>query len=220
MVYYQRGYHDDEIAGPGKPGYATGIGGLAYYQPSNLDKRYWGSANSASNQYLQAARQIMQGAESADAAMLNAYRDLYRSRLGGAAAGQRQFIDAQSSEAAGQGLSPDVVRRLLASRQAQQSQMLAGAQGELMGQYGMQRAGLIQNTGNSLANLLIDETKFAKNLAAGKNAQRAAMQSAGIGAVAAIGGAALGGGLGAAPALQLANNAYGSYSGNPSLYYG
>lgn len=229
MVQFYAGNHDAKIAGN-----VSGFGGLQYGSPQSLDKKYWGSANTGAVQYLRAAQQILQGAEGADAAMMNAYRDIYRARLGGAAAGQRQYIDQQASQAAGMGLSPDLVQRLIAARQAQQSQMLGATHGELQGQYGMRRAALLQGTGNSLANLLVDETKFAKDYAAGRRGANNAAIASTVGAVASVAGAAFG-----APALVGAGLAagaagggggggqYGStpatgggyYGGNPNLYW-
>ncbi len=199
MVYYNPAVHKDTskaTGAPVNPGSVSGFGGLAYESPWQLDKKYWTTGNTGSVQYQKAAGQILQGAESADAAMLKAYRDMYRARLGGAAAGQRQYMDQQTAESAGMGLSPDLVRRMLANRQAGQSQMLGAAQGELQGQYGLSRAPLLQQTGNALAGLLVDETKFGLNYASGKRAANNAQIAGGIGAIAGIGGAALGGYLG------------------------
>lgn len=191
MTDFWNGSHQTQT-----PGYAAGLGGLRYDSPNRLDKKYYTAGNTASTQYLNAANQILTGAESADAAMLKAYRDMYRARLGGAAAGQRQFIESQGAEAAGQGLSPDLVRRMVQSRGAQQSQLLGAAQGEMQGQYGLARAGLLQTTGNSIANLLVDETKFGLSQANGRRGAQNALTSSVIGGALGLGGAALGGGLG------------------------
>lgn len=196
MVTYDNAVHKDTAKYYGiaeNPGSVSGLGGLSYESPWQLDKKYYGTANSASVQYQKAAGQILQGAEGAEAAMLKAYRDLYRSRLGASAAGQRMLQDGYASEAAGQGLSGDVVRRLLAQSQAQNAQGLAGLSGELDADYGMNRASLLQTTGNSLANLLIDETKFGKSYAAGRRSASNAMTASVIGAGAGIAGAGLGG---------------------------
>lgn len=201
MVYYDPAVHKDTAKALGIPvnaGSVSGFGGLAYESPWQLDKKYWTTGNTASQQYQKAAGQILQGAESADAAMLQAYRDMYRARLGGAAAGQRMLTDQYASESAGQGLSGDIVRRMLAQNQAGQAQQLSASSGELDAQYGLARAPLLQQTGNALAGLLVDETKFGKNYAAGRRASNSAMWSAGIGGIASIAGAGLGGALGGA----------------------
>jgi len=167
--------------------------------------------------WSQAAGKILKGAEGADAALLEAYRDLYRSRLGGAAAGQRRYVDSMGAEAAGQGMSGDVVRRMVAGRAAQQAQMLSGYGGEMEGQYGMQRAGLLQNTGNALAGLQLDQMKWEQNYQTAKSANKRAGQMGMLGAVAGIAGAALGGPLGGMMGASMFGGG-GSYMGGGASY--
>lgn len=171
--------------------YVGGYGGQSY---EGIGKTGYKSVRDMA--WSQAAQKILRGASGADAALLEAYRDMYRARLGGAAAGQRQYVDQMGSEAAGQGLSPDLVRRMIAARQASQAQGLSAQQGELMGQYGAQRAGLLQGTGNALAGLQLDQLKWEQNRADAKAAAKKAGQMGALGAVAGIAGAALGGPLG------------------------
>lgn len=179
----------------------TGIGGVGYQNPGRMGNKIGATNNPQAQQYFHAAQQVNAGAQGADAAMLQAYRDIYRARLGGAAAGQRQFVDQQAGEAAGMGLSPDLVRRMVANRQAQQAQMLGAQEGELAGQYQMQRAPLIQQTGNTLASLMIDQLKWQQARSDASDAARKASKAATLGGIlgtiGSLGGAALGGGFGA-----------------------
>lgn len=199
------------------PWYTQGIAGLGYQSPGALDPKHANVNNPRSQVYHRAAQQVLQGAAGADEAMLQAYRDIYRARMGGAAAGQRQFVEQQGAEAAGMGLSPDLVRRLIANRQAQQAQMLGAQEGELAGAYQMARAPLIQQTGNTLASLGIDQLKWEMARAdakrAASNAQKAAGLGGVLGAVGAIGGAALGGPFGAALGGSMFGGGGANYGG-------
>lgn len=176
----------------------TGIGGVGYQNPGRMGNKIGATNNPQAQQYFRAAQTVNQGAQGADAAMLQAYRDIYRARLGGAAAGQQQFVQQQGAEAAGMGLSPDLVRRMVANRQAQQAQMLGAQEGELAGQYQMQRAPLIQQTGNTLASLMIDQLKWQQARSDASDAARKANKASTLGGILGAAGSVLGGPLGGA----------------------
>jgi len=192
--------------------YVGGYGGLTY---EGFGKAGYKSGRDQTMQ--QAALKVLKGASGADAALLEAYRDLYRARLGGAAAGQRQYVDSMGAEAAGQGLSGDVVRRMVAGRAANQSQMLSGYGAEMEGQYGMQRAGLLRNTANSLADMQIKQMQWEQQRADAKSSAKKAQQMGALGAVAGIAGAALGGPLGGMMGASMFGGG-GSYMGGGASY--
>jgi hypothetical protein len=204
----------------------TGIGGVGYQNPGRMGNKLGATNNPIAQQFFRAAQGVNQAAMGADAAMLQAYRDIYRARLGGAAAGQQQFIQQQGAEAAGMGLSPDLVRRMVANRQAQQAQMLGAQEGELAGMYQNARAPLIQQTGNTLASMMIDQLKFQVGRMDAKDAANQASKQQGIanglavaGLVAApfTGGLSLGlmgaGGMGGGGGASAAQQGYGPTSG-------
>jgi hypothetical protein len=196
MVNYDPGVYSHDPNSQRAPS-ASGLG-LTWGGAWGLGKHY-PTAGAQSQGYGRAAQTLLQGGELADKAMFDAYRDMYRARLGGAAAGQQEFVTGMAGEADATGLSPDVVRRLVISRQAEQTQQLGAVEGELQADYGMKKAELVQGTGAALANLQLDETKwgteFDRNIAAQKKARDAALLSAGIGAIGAVGAGWAGGGF-------------------------
>lgn len=189
MVTYINPIHGDNA----RAGTVSGLGGLEYYSPWQLDKKYYGTGNSAAQQYHKAAGQILQGAESADAAMLRAYRDQYRARLGNAAQAQGENQRGVASSAAASGLTGDSLRRALAGGEAQQASRLSALQGDLQGSYGLQKAALQQGTGNALAGLLVDETKFGKSYGNTRRADSTGALAAAGTALATIVGTVIGG---------------------------
>jgi hypothetical protein len=189
----------DELAKVGQAPTASGFG-FDWQAQTGLGRRYE-AGSPQSQEYAKAAATLLGGAERMDAEMLQAYRDMYRARLGGAAAGQRAMMDSYGAEAAGQGLSGDVVRRLLAQGGATQAQQLGALSGELDAEYGAGRAALTGQMAQALAGLTLDEMKFGTQLDMQRRQMKDARNAMGIGAIggilsAGVGGLASGWGLG------------------------
>lgn len=159
MVYFDpRGVQGSKVSTKWSPE-TGGWGDLTYRGVTDMPG--WRGGNATSQSYARAAEQLLRGSQSAESAVLDAYRALYEQRLGGRAAAQGQYVDQMGAEAASQGLSPDIVRRLVAAQRARSVQEAGAERGasDMLG--GLARAELLKGTASELAGLQQQEANLA-----------------------------------------------------------
>lgn len=146
------------------------------------------------NGYAAAAQSILTGSQGAQDALMKAYRSQYQQRAEGIAGAQSEMADRLGAQSSAQGISPDLIQRMLLGSSADTQRQLGAAKGESEMDFGTALAELLKGTGTELAGLkqneiatLIQAYVASKARSAG---QKAAFTGA-VGNVAGLGGAAL-----------------------------
>lgn len=151
------------------------------------------------NGYAAAAQSILTGSQGAQDALLKAYRAQYQQRAEGIAGAQGEQADRLGAQASSQGISPDLIQRMLLGSNADTQRQIGAARGEGQSDYFNSLAELLKGTGTELAGLKENELQqFIQGYIASK-ARAAGEKATWIGAgsnVLAGGVAALKGGVG------------------------
>lgn len=105
------------------------------------------------NGYAAAAQSILTGSQGAQDALLKAYRAQYQQRAEGIAGAQAEQADRLGAQASSQGISPDLIQRMLLGSNADTQRQIGAARGEGEVDYGTALAELLKGTGTELAGL-------------------------------------------------------------------
>lgn len=140
------------------------------------------------------------GSQAAAALLRSGYEDAFRARAAGFTGAMSQEQEQFGAEAASQGLSPDMARRMIAQRRSGGLQALSGSRADYSSQLGTGLSELAKGTGTELAGLAANEAAIRANYeAAIKGAQLAAKGAKQSGIASAIG--MIGQGIGYAAAV-------------------
>ncbi len=206
----QGGYFQGSVNGPGGQSYSpltTGQGALPGF-PSALQ---------GANGYAGVASSLLQGSAEAEKMMRKAAAYDYAHRAGGLARGFSDYQGSLTGDINGQGLSPELAKRMLYSRRAATLGAIGEAGGQSQATLYSGLAELRKGTGTELADLKLAELEQMLQLYYGKKAadqqrRNSLFKLAGS----AIGAAAGGMGGGAAGAAGGGYNYPGTMVGSPT----
>lgn len=141
------------------PPQVGGFGGQTY-QPlgghnANIPGVPGGIQNA--NGFGAAAQSILTGSQGAQEALINAYRSQYQQRAEGIAGAQGERADQLGATESAQGMSPDLIQRMLLGSGAQTQRDIGAARGEGDLNLGTSLAELFKGTGTELAGLKMNE---------------------------------------------------------------
>jgi len=122
---------------------------------------------------------LRQGTSTAADYLRQGYEDLFRSRAQGMIGGFGEAQSRYGAQAASQGLSPDVVQRMMFAPGQELQANLGGLQGEASSGLAFDLAKLFKGTGSELAGLTQEEVAMKLNKQIAKNAA-SSMETSGI----------------------------------------
>lgn len=142
------------------------------------------------NGFGAAAQSILTGSAGAQQSLIDAYRSQYQQRAEGIASAQGENADRLGAQSASQGISPDLVQRMLLGSNAQTQRDIGAARGDSDLNLGMSISELMKGTGTELAGLKLNEIQTLLQAYLASKARSAANKSAGIQALGSAAGLA------------------------------
>jgi len=138
---------------------------------------------------------VNRGTATASDYLRQGYEDLFRSRAQGMIGGFGEAQSRYGAQAASQGLSPDVVQRMMFAPGQELQANLGQAQGEAGSGLAFDLAKLFKGTGSELAGLTQEELNLWLNKKIAKNAADSMERSGIYQGLGQLGGAAIGAGM-------------------------
>lgn len=159
-------------------GSSLGIGGAGGHGTS-------GGINTLKALMDPAFSDVLGGTKSAEEQLRSAYEGQFRQRVGGLVGGYQDQASHLGAQGASQGLSGDVVQRMLTGQGAQLQSQIGQARGESQFGLGTDLAQLLKGTGSEMAGLHMNEAAVLANYMAALKGAKATQQA---GLVSGIGG--------------------------------